>query len=87
MEETSEGLAAAAATREAAKRKREEVEPRNVSSAKKPVRPVPILKHEVAAPPNFQESDRNLDRALHGATTAVASIDEDVWLSSVCFSI
>ena len=70
MEETSEGLAAAAATREAAKRKREEVEtPRNVSSAKKPVRPTPVLKHEVSVPPNFQESDRNLDQALHGATT------------------
>lgn len=73
MEETSEGLANSAATREAAKRKRGEAETFDASSAKKPARPVPVLKHEVAAPPGFQESDRNLDQALHGESPSASA--------------
>lgn len=73
MEETPEGLAAAAATREAAKRKRAEEELK-APPAKKPIRPIPVLKHEVVAPDGFHESVRNLDQALHGAPRAVTSI-------------
>ena len=66
MEETPEGLAAAAATREAAKRKRTE-EAQKAPPAKKATRPIPVLKHEVLLPKEFRESDRSLDPTLHGA--------------------
>ena len=56
MEETAEGLAKAAATREAAKRKRSELEANGVVDepvAKKVVAPPQAISHEVALPENF----------------------------------
>lgn len=69
MEATELGLKVAAATRESAKRKREQHEaaaaPDPVPSAKR-ARPVPVLKHEVEVPPGYDEASRQLDPALHG---------------------
>lgn len=56
MEETAEGLAKAAATREAAKRKRSELEANGVVDepiAKKVVAPPQAISHEVALPEDF----------------------------------
>lgn len=57
MEETPEGLATAAATREAAKRKRAELEAQGVIDdqpvAKKSVAPPQAISHEVALPENY----------------------------------
>ncbi len=68
MEATEAGLQAAAATREAAKRKREQHEAAADVLAPKPkrARPIPVLKHEVEVPPEFDEATRALDPALHG---------------------
>ncbi|KAK9838518.1 hypothetical protein WJX81_004706 [Elliptochloris bilobata] len=70
MEETPEGLAVAAATREAArlrgevaKRKREAEAP---TDAKRAARVVPVISHEVAVPKDFDEAARGLDPALYG---------------------
>ncbi len=69
MEATELGLKVAAATRESAKRKREQHEavaaPEPVPSAKR-ARPVPVLKHEVEVPPGYDEASRQLDPSLHG---------------------
>lgn len=57
MEETPEGLATAAATREAAKRKRAELEAQGViddqPAAKKSVAPPQAISHEVALPEDY----------------------------------
>lgn len=56
MEETAEGLAKAAATREAAKRKRSELEANGIVDepvAKKVVAPPQAISHEVALPDDF----------------------------------
>lgn len=57
MEETPEGLATAAATREAAKRKRAELEAQGViddqPAAKKSVVPPQAISHEVALPQDY----------------------------------
>lgn len=57
MEETPEGLATAAATREAAKRKRTELEAQGViddqPAAKKSVVPPQAISHEVALPEDY----------------------------------
>ena len=67
-----QGLAAAAATREAArlrgeaaKRKREAEAP---TDAKRAARVVPIISHEVAMPKDFDEAARGLDPKLYGKT-------------------
>ncbi|EIE19880.1 HUA enhancer 2 [Coccomyxa subellipsoidea C-169] len=64
MEETPEGMAVAAATREAAKRKREAEN--GLPEAKRPARPIPLISHEVAVPKGYDEAAKNLDPALHG---------------------
>lgn len=57
MEETPEGLATAAATRDAAKRKRAELEAQGViddqPAAKKSVAPPQAISHEVALPKDY----------------------------------
>ena len=57
MEETPQGLATAAATREAAKRKRAELEAQGIIDdapiAKKPTVPTQAISHEVALPAGF----------------------------------
>ena len=65
-----QGLAVAAATREAArlrgeaaKRKREAEAP---TDAKRAARVVPIISHEVAMPKDFDEAARGLDPKLYG---------------------
>lgn len=75
MEATEEGLQIAAATREAAKRKREQHEADETASAPKPkrARPIPVLKHEVEVPPEFDEATRSLDPALHGGFAAACN--------------
>ncbi len=73
MEETPEGLAAAAATREAAKRKRADEAPDEehveAPPAKKLVQSAALLRHEVVTPRGqVQQSDSSsLDPELHGA--------------------
>ena len=73
MEETPEGLAAAAATREAAKRKRAdgEVEEDNVEvpPSKRATQSAALLRHEVVTPKTqAQRTDpSSLDPQLHGA--------------------
>jgi hypothetical protein len=71
MEATELGLKVAAATRETAKRKREQHEAVADASADavpkaKRARPIPVLKHEVEVPPDYDEASRPLDPALHG---------------------
>jgi hypothetical protein len=71
MEATELGLRVAAATRETAKRKREQHEAVAAAAADsvpktKRARPIPVLKHEVEVPPEFDEALRSLDPALHG---------------------
>lgn len=65
MEETAEGLAKAAATREAAKRKRSELEASGVTDepvAKKVTAPPQAISHEVALPDGFvSECDAQQD--------------------------
>lgn len=63
-----QGLAVAAATREAAKRKREADS--GPAEVKRPVRPVPVISHEVAVPKDYDEAARKLDPALHGEAFA-----------------
>ena len=57
MEETPEGLATAAATREAAKRKRAELEAHGIiddqPASKKPTIPARAISHEVALPHDY----------------------------------
>jgi hypothetical protein len=66
-----QGLAVAAATREAAKRKREATDTGTTSGdghpAKAPTRPIPVISHEVAVPKGYDEAAKGLDPALHGA--------------------
>ena len=73
-----QGLAVAAATREAArqrgdtaKRKREG-EGAGGGDAKRaaPPRVIPVISHEVAVPKDFDEAARGLDPKLHGALPA-----------------
>lgn len=69
MEATDQGLQVAAATRESAKRKREQHDAAAAATAApgaKRARQIPVLKHEVEVPPDFDEASRNLDPALHG---------------------
>jgi hypothetical protein len=62
-----QGLAAAAATREAAKRKREATESSSdARAAKQLVRPIPVISHEVAVPKGYDEAAAGLDPTLHG---------------------
>ncbi len=62
-------MAVAAATREAAKRKREAEN--GLPGAKRPARPIPLISHEVAVPKGYDEAAKNLDPALHGTLLAV----------------
>ena len=70
MDETPEGLANAAAVRQAAKRKREELSnlkhELDAPPLKKRERPPPILRHEVSTPDGFEETSLDLDPKLHG---------------------
>ena len=64
-----QGLAAAAATREAAKRKRE-ADSGAGPAAKAPrraARPIPVISHEVAVPKGYDAAARNLDPETYGA--------------------
>lgn len=64
-----QGLAIAAATREAAKRKREPTDTGTAASdgqAAKLLRPIPVVSHEVAVPKGYDEAAKGLDPALHG---------------------
>ncbi len=67
MEATPEGMAAAQATREAAKRKRAEVAAEQ-QSRKQAFRPTPSCTHEVALPDESYDVDANkgLDSQVHG---------------------
>lgn len=69
MEATEAGLQIAAATRDAAKRKREQHEAQESAAEANPkrARPIPVLKHEVEVPADFDETARDLDVARHGA--------------------
>ena len=70
-----QGLAVAAATREAAKRKREAAEDASSQGSKTPkrsARPIPIISHEVAVPKGYDAAARNLDPALYGAHSTLA---------------
>ncbi len=69
MEQTPEGLAVAAATREAIKRKRqEEAQPaQDAPAPKKTSRPPPTCLHEVMLPEGFDASTINLDPQVFGA--------------------
>ena len=69
MEETPEGLAAAAATREALKRKRASEDGQKAQEPpplKKPTRPAPSCNHEVMLPDGYDESSKALDPAVYG---------------------
>lgn len=82
MEGTPEGLAAAAATREAASQHKRQLETlaaasaannptaqSDVDSRKKaaPARPAPTVSHEVAVPEGYDElANKGLDPELHG---------------------
>ncbi len=75
MEETPEGLAAAASTREAAKRKRADGAPEEehveAPPAKKLVQSAALLRHEVVTPRGQvqqPDSSSSLDPELHGAS-------------------
>ena len=64
-----QGLAAAAATREAAKRKRER-DAGAGPAAKAPrraARPIPVISHEVAVPKGYDAAARSLDPDRYGA--------------------
>ena len=64
-----QGLAAAAATREAAKRKREQ-DGGAGPAAKAPrrvARPIPVISHEVAVPKGYDAAARKLDPETYGA--------------------
>lgn len=71
MEQTEEGLAAAAATREAARRKRaaewaageQEAQPKKPAAA--PVQRPPCT-HEVEVPAGFEEASKKLDPEMFG---------------------
>ncbi len=72
-----QGLAVAAATREAArqrgdtaKRKREGEGPGGDAKRAAPPRVIPVISHEVAVPKDFDEAARGLDPRLHGALPA-----------------
>jgi hypothetical protein len=65
-------LAVAAATREAAKRKREAES--GTTEAKRPARPIPVISHEVAVPKGYDEAAKALDPALHGVFAASFSV-------------
>ena len=87
MEETPEGLANAAAVRQAAKRKREELSnleaELDAPPAKRRERPPPVLRHEVSTPEGFEEASLDLDPKVHGKKiqTAAASVVRDKTLS------
>lgn len=72
MEETPEGMAVARATREAAKRKREEVirvdAPANKRTNNQATsRPPPSCTHEVATPDDYDVETKGLDPDTYGA--------------------
>jgi hypothetical protein len=75
MEQTPEGLAAAAATREAIKRKRqEETQPeQDAPEPKKTSRPPPTCSHEVMLPEGFDASTIDLDPQIFGAWAQAAT--------------
>lgn len=81
MEETPEGLANAAAVRQAAKRKREELAnlktELDAPPAKKRERPPPVLRHEVSTPEGFEETSLNLDPKLHGTKRDLVTIKNE----------
>lgn len=75
MEETPEGLATAAATREAAKRKRAELEAHGIiedqPATKKPTVPAEAISHEVALPEGYN-CDLDLQPELFGTSRTYA---------------
>lgn len=81
MEETPEGLATAAATREAAKRKRAELEAQGVIDdqpvAKKSVAPPQAISHEVALPENYV-CEIDAQPELYGMSVTWTSVAPDV---------
>ena len=68
-EHGTQGLAAAAATREAAKRKREQQDGAGpaAKAPRRAARPIPVISHEVAVPKGYDAAARNLDPATYGA--------------------
>lgn len=81
MEATEKGLQVAAATREAAKRKREQHQaaPADGDAPKaKRARPIPVLKHEVEVPADFDEAARDLDPTLHGEEWCISFRTHDL---------
>ena len=84
-----QGLAAAAATREAAKRKRDETQSTaaEAPAAKRPqAQPqqqaagtVPVLSHEVIVPEGFREEEQGLDKAKHGAQPCTLQRNRDFY--------
>ena len=102
MEETPEGLATAAATREAAKRKRSELEANGVvdePAAKKFTVPVQAISHEVALPDNYV-AEVDSQPELYGMIAADAAVypssywlrddwpilSQDVWITQDLFN-
>ena len=79
MEETPEGLAAAAATREAIKRKRQEdgSGSQEAPTAKKGTRPPPNCSHEVQLPEGFDAGSIDLDPQTFGAPPDPADLRND----------
>ncbi len=76
MEETPEGLATAAATREAAKRKRAELEAHGIIDdqpvTKKPTVPAEAISHEVALPEGYV-CDLDSQPELYGTSNNCAA--------------
>ena len=76
MEETPEGLATAAATREAAKRKRAELEAHGIiedqPATKKPTVPAEAISHEVALPGGYV-CDLDSQPELYGTSGTCAA--------------
>jgi hypothetical protein len=76
MEETPEGLATAAATREAAKRKHAELEAHGIiddqPAAKKPTVPAEAISHEVALPEGYV-CDLDSQPELYGTSGTCAA--------------
>ncbi|GAB4813622.1 hypothetical protein N2152v2_000668 [Parachlorella kessleri] len=67
MEQTPEGLAAAAATREAAKQKKRQFEDKQgAPPPKRAVRPGAACTHEVAIPEDYDVDAAGLDPSVHG---------------------
>ena len=90
MEETPEGLATAAATREAAKRKRAELEAQGViddqPAVKKTVVPPQAISHEVALPEHYVcEADSQPE--LYGMKIPESLVDSESAIQVSCLQL